>query len=59
MLKQVIFLNKVIQNEMPDYLSDSQYVYKRCKLSSNQVECLYVTLSIFTTTQNRKLQTLL
>lgn len=25
MLKQVIFLNKVIQNEMPDYLSDSQY----------------------------------
>lgn len=25
MLKQVIFFNKVIQNEMPDYLSDSQY----------------------------------
>lgn len=25
MLKQVIFLYKVIQNEMPDYLSDSQY----------------------------------
>lgn len=25
MLKQVIFWYKVIQNEMPDYLSDSQY----------------------------------